>query len=89
MERLHAVVSGYVQGVGFRRWAVHEARFLGLTGWVRNRADGSVEVIAEGPRSVLMEFLADLRRGPSYADVESVAPAFGSASDEFSDFRAE
>lgn len=88
MERLHVIVSGYVQGVGFRHWAVREARFLGLTGWVRNLADGTVEVTAEGDRASLTAFLGELRRGPSYADVESVSPAFLTAIGEFRDFHA-
>jgi hypothetical protein len=48
MHRLHAVVHGRVQGVGFRYFVMREARALGLSGWVRNQADGSVEVEAEG-----------------------------------------
>ena len=70
--RLHVLVRGRVQGVGFR-WFVREvARDLGLAGWVRNRSDGSVEVAAEGdPRTV--ERLSDmLREGPSGAVVTAV-----------------
>lgn len=87
MERIHVIVRGRVQGVGFRYWAVREARFLGVTGWVRNLDDGSVEVTAEGPRDSLLSLLASLRNGPSYADVESVAPRFETATGEFRDFR--
>ena len=54
---LHAIVSGDVQGVGFRAHTSHIARSLGITGWVRNREDGSVEVVAEGAKTVLQELL--------------------------------
>jgi acylphosphatase len=87
VERLHAIVRGRVQGVGFRYWALREARFLNLTGWVRNTPGGAVEVMAEGARDSLLSLLASLRDGPSNADVESVEPRFGPATGEFSDFR--
>lgn len=84
---MHVIVNGRVQGVGFRYWALREARFLGVTGWVRNLPNGAVEVTAEGSRDSLYNLLASLRRGPSYADVESVAPRFDAATGEFRDFR--
>ena len=74
MKRLHATVRGRVQGVGFRAAAATEARRLGLTGWVRNKLDGSVEVLAEGPDGDVDGFLAWLRKGPSLAHVTSVDP---------------
>ena len=67
-----ARVSGRVQGVGFRWSAVAEARRLGLRGRVRNAADGSVEVEAEGAAGALAQFLAWLRRGPPGARVTGV-----------------
>jgi len=71
-RRLHAIVRGRVQGVGFRATTQHEARRRGLAGWVRNLADGSVEVIAEGDQAVLEEFLSFLQRGPRGAHVDGV-----------------
>lgn len=62
--RLHATVDGRVQGVGFRAYALAQAQNLGLQGWVRNRWDGSVEVLAEGSQENLETLLALLRRGP-------------------------
>ncbi|TMG57453.1 MAG: acylphosphatase, partial [Chloroflexi bacterium] len=53
VERLHAVVRGDVQGVGFRYYVQRKARQLGLPGWVRNNDDGSVELVAEGERDAL------------------------------------
>lgn len=74
MKRLHATVRGRVQGVGFRASAATEARRLGLTGWVRNKLDGDVEVMAEGADGDADAFLAWLRKGPSLAHVTGVDP---------------
>ena len=72
-ERLTATALGDVQGVGFRYWTLRHARRLGLTGWVRNRADGrAVEVLAEGPDESLDELERLLRRGPPGSVVERV-----------------
>jgi acylphosphatase len=71
-RRLHAVVHGRVQGVGYRATTLDEARRLGLAGWVRNRHDGTVEVLAEGNEARLQILLAYLHRGPWGAVVTSV-----------------
>jgi acylphosphatase len=71
-ERLHAVIHGDVQGVGLRYFVMREARSLGLRGWVRNRDDGSVELVAEGDRRDLERLLDAARRGPSQAHVGDV-----------------
>lgn len=70
MKRLR--IRGRVQGVGFRYWAVGQARVLGLKGWVRNRSDGSVEAVATGPQDALDLFILACRRGPRAARVDSV-----------------
>jgi len=72
MDRLHAVVHGDVQGVGFRYFLVNSARPLGLTGWVRNRPDGAVEFVAEGERAKLERLLQAAREGPRHASVGKV-----------------
>lgn len=72
MQRVTARVAGRVQGVGFRYFVIREASARGVTGWVRNRADGSVELLAEGPRAALDELIEALRRGPPAARVTSV-----------------
>jgi acylphosphatase len=69
---LYARVPGMVQGVGFRYSAVSQARALGLSGYVRNMEDGSVEVVAEGPPQALTRLLAWLRKGPPGARVTAV-----------------
>jgi acylphosphatase len=71
-ERRGFRVSGRVQGVGFRWSAAREAEALGLRGAVRNAADGTVEVAAEGPRGALDRFGAWLHRGPPGARVATV-----------------
>jgi DNA ligase D-like protein (predicted 3'-phosphoesterase) len=70
---IRAVVSGGVQGVGFREATVRRARALGLMGWVRNGEDGSVLVHAEGAERALEQLVAYLREGPRLARVSSVA----------------
>ncbi|MGH8874634.1 MAG: acylphosphatase, partial [Acidimicrobiia bacterium] len=62
---IRVVVSGLVQGVGFRATSCLVARRLGLTGWARNLPDGRVEVLAQGPEEDLARFRAWLREGPS------------------------
>jgi acylphosphatase len=73
MARRRYVVSGMVQGVGFRWFALREAHRLALHGWVRNLPDGSVEALAEGAETQLAEFEAALTRGPRVAQVQAVA----------------
>lgn len=70
--RVHAVVAGLVQGVGFRYFTVMTAGKLGLGGWVRNCYDGSVEVEAQGERGKVARLISALKQGPRYADVERV-----------------
>ena len=72
MKRFRAIVSGRVQGVGYRASAAYEARRLGVHGWVRNRHDGTVEVDAQGDETVLQTFLVYLRQGPPGARVKMV-----------------
>lgn len=72
MKALRLVVRGRVQGVGYRAWAVRTARSLALDGWVRNRRDGSVEILAAGPEDALERLVAACRRGPPVAHVSAV-----------------
>ncbi len=73
IERLDATVRGRVQGVGYRVWALREARHLELDGFVLNDGDGSVRVVAEGPRAGLEALVDRLEDGPPGALVERVA----------------
>lgn len=85
-ERLHAIVRGHVQGVGFRYTTLRRALALGLVGWVANRSDGAVEVVAEGERAVLDTFLHFLHTGPPAAEVHEVDLRWANASGEFRTF---
>jgi acylphosphatase len=71
--RLH--ITGRVQGVGYRLWATRTAATLGLRGWVRNLADGSVEALAIGPSDTVTDFVAACRHGPRAAQVTAVSVA--------------
>lgn len=70
--RRHALISGRVQGVGFRYWTRGEAERLGVRGWVRNRADGRVEAELEGDQVAVDELLESLRHGPPGAVVDGI-----------------
>lgn len=70
--RLRVEVVGAVQGVGFRWFAREAARRNGVAGWVRNRADGSVEIAVEGEPQAVDRFLAEVERGPGGARVDHV-----------------
>lgn len=84
--RMHASVHGMVQGVGFRAFVQREAARLDVTGWVANRPDGTVEVVAEGRREALDRLANSLRRGPRLAEVEDVRLAYEDAAGDFSGF---
>lgn len=85
-SRLHAIVHGRVQGVSFRYYTQQRARELGLTGYVRNVWDGTVEVVAEGERTQTERLLAFLRIGPRAAVVTEVDLRWPSPTGEFSRF---
>jgi acylphosphatase len=83
---LRAVVVGRVQGVGFRDFVLTRARQWDLGGFARNLPDGSVEVVAEGPRSALERLLEQLRQGPRSAVVHDVEVNWGPATGRHSTF---
>ena len=70
--RISIIISGRVQGVFFRYKTKHEAEKLGLTGWVRNNGDGSVEILAEGDKDKLEELVKWCKEGPRSAQVKNV-----------------
>jgi len=65
-------IAGRVQGVGYRDWAMATAQRLGLRGWVRNRVDGSVEVLVVGDDDAVGKMIEACRRGPTLAKVDTV-----------------
>jgi len=75
MEARHVRVTGRVQGVGYRAWAQRTAEALGVTGWVRNRPEGSVEAVVAGPGEAVEAMIAAMRDGPAAARVAAVEVA--------------
>lgn len=85
-QRLHAVVHGVVQGVNFRTATLRQAQKRGLTGWVRNRTDGTVEIFAEGDADSLRLFAEFLSQGPPAARVTRVDAEWGPPEGTFPGF---
>lgn len=75
-------IAGHVHNVGFRDWMVAQARALGLNGWVRNRADGTVEALIDGPEPAVEEMLRACRYGPRSAVVDSIVEELAEAPTE-------
>jgi acylphosphatase len=85
-EELYAVVIGHVQGVGFRYFVVQKAHPLGIHGFVRNDQNGNVEVLAQGTRAALEQFLIVLQQGPSAAEVRDVHTTWRGITEHISGF---
>ena len=73
MSAKHLVISGRVQGVGYREWMIDQANALGLSGWVRNRRNGTVEALVYGDTAAVEELLRLCRLGPRLAEVVEIA----------------
>ncbi len=84
--RIHVMVKGRVQGVGFRASTQIEAKKLALHGWVRNLPDGKVEFVAEGKRDNLEKLLAWAKKGPTTASVADLQVRWGAFTHEFTEF---
>jgi len=85
-KQLTAIVYGYVQGVSFRYFTQRTANRLGLTGWVANRRDGTVQVVAEGSEADLQAFLTFLHKGSPAAHVQRVDETWTEAEGAFQNF---
>ncbi|MGA2411373.1 MAG: acylphosphatase [Candidatus Binataceae bacterium] len=85
--RLRLTICGRVQGVFFRGSAAREAQKLGVTGYARNRADGTVEIVAEGQRAALKQFAVWARQGPPQAHIDNVIEEWSEARRELDRFR--
>jgi len=88
IRTVRVVVSGRVQGVGFRAWLAPQAATRGVSGWVRNRWDGSVEALFSGEASAVEAMIAACRTGPSWATVEDVMVVDAVADPGLRGFRA-
>lgn len=87
METRHLIITGRVQGVGFRNYMAFKARQLRVTGWVRNRRDGSVEAMIQGAAADIEAMIVRAQRGPPKSSVASVAVVtVNDAQDRYTDF---
>lgn len=86
LEELHAIVHGHVQGVGFRYWTVRQATRLGLVGWVANRNDGSVEIVAQGDHDQVIALLRKLKSPMTPGSVDHLERQIRPLSGRFRDF---
>ncbi len=86
-KRVNLIVRGRVTGVFFRAAAQREAKRLGITGWVKNRQDGAIEMLAEGEEEAIKEMVSWANHGPSAARVDGVDVRWRGYTGEFSDFR--
>lgn len=84
--RAHIIVSGHVQGVGYRYFVRQAAARLRLTGWVKNLPAREVEIVAEGPRGMVQELIDELPVGNSLASVHSINTNWEAYTGEFSGF---
>jgi len=89
MIRASILVHGKVQGVFFRASAKSKADELGIVGYARNKPDGTVEIVAEGTKKHLEQFLVFCKSGPNLASVTKVDVSFSDATNEFSGFSVE
>ena len=87
IKRVHLLIEGRVQGVGYRYSACAEGEYRSLAGWVRNLPDGRVELVAEGPGAAVESLVEWCRQGPRYAAVRQVDVAWEAPGDEPSGFR--
>jgi acylphosphatase len=85
-QRVHLKIMGRVQGVSFRWYTRDKAEELGISGWVRNMPDGSVELVAEAGKELLNEFVEWCKSGPSLARVDEVSQRWEEGSGEFDKF---
>jgi acylphosphatase len=85
-SRVHIVVKGRVQGVGFRAHVEYHARSLGVTGWVRNVGYTTVEAVAEGTREQLEKFIEFVKQGPRMSRVDESQVDWETATGEFTEF---
>lgn len=82
MDAKRVRIRGRVQGVGYRDWMMREATRLGVQGWVRNRADGSVEALVAGDAAAVGALLTACRAGPTLARVEDISESFAEPPEE-------
>lgn len=85
-KQVHIFISGFVQGVGFRKFIRGKAKKLLVTGWIRNLPDGRVEALVQGTSRQLNQLLFFCNRGPYFSQVDQVVVEWEDVSEYFSDF---
>jgi acylphosphatase len=85
-SRIHVFISGLVQGVGFRFFVYQYGINLNLRGWVRNRYNGQVEVMAEGRNDILDAFIEKIKEGPQMAHVDDIEVEWYKPTNELPEF---
>ncbi|HEV2339998.1 MAG TPA: acylphosphatase [Patescibacteria group bacterium] len=86
MKDAYVVVSGFVQGVGYRKFAKKVAAAIGLTGWVRNVPDGTVEALLQGEEHIIKKAITSLKKGPFLAEIEHVDVMWSDQKEKLLDF---
>jgi len=86
MKQLSCVISGQVQGVNFCSFARDRARELGLSGFVRNQEEGTIQIVVQGEMDILEKFLEEIKIGPQYAEVKNVETNWSLPTEQLSDF---
>lgn len=86
-KQIHGVIYGYIQGVFFRVFIKDKADELDLVGWVRNEADGTVQMVAQGEEENLKKLIGYCKEGPRFAKIDKVEIKWEQATGQFCDFR--
>ena len=84
--KVNLTISGKVQGVGFRYFVLRQAQELGILGWVSNKPNGDVEAFAQGEKADLEQFIAKVKKGPSFSRVEDVSLFWVNEADQYFGF---
>ncbi|MFH0864356.1 MAG: acylphosphatase [Candidatus Gottesmanbacteria bacterium] len=87
MKTAHILITGFVQGIGFRSFIRSQAKKLGLTGWVRNLHNGRVEILVQGEEEKIKKLIEACREGPSMAEVDDLTIEWNEKNEIFDSFR--
>jgi acylphosphatase len=72
MKTVHIIISGLVQGIGYRKWVKQHAHHVGVVGWIKNREDGAVEAVLQGEKGVVDTLMKEVQKGPFLANVQAI-----------------
>lgn len=86
MQQAHVLISGYVQGVGYRQFVKNHAHRHGLTGWVSNLSDNRVEAVFQGDKKTIEQMIALCRTGPMLAEIKDVSVEWDQNQEELKEF---